>query len=49
MQESEVSESKWVNLVELDEIIRNGEFVPAINLYYDLFKKLLEKCKGIKF
>ena len=49
MQESEVSESKWVNPSELDEIIRNGEFVPAINLYYDLFKKLLEKCKGIKF
>ena len=49
MQESEVSESKWVKPMELDKLIRNREFVPAINLYYDLFKKLLEKCKGIKF
>lgn len=49
MQESEVSESKWVTPLELDQLINNGEFVPAINLYYDLFKKLLEKCKGIKF
>ena len=49
IQETEVSESKWVKPTELDELIKNGEFVPAINLYYDLFKKLLEKCKGIKF
>lgn len=49
MQEEEVSESKWVTSSELDQIINNREFVPAINLYYDLFKKLLEKCKGISF
>ena len=49
MQESEVSESRWVNPSELDKLIEDGEFVPAINLYYDLFKKLLEKCKGFKF
>lgn len=49
IQEDEVSESRWVTIQELDQIINNGEFVPAINLYYDLFKKLLEKCKGIKF
>lgn len=49
IQEDEVSESRWVTIQELDKIINNGEFVPAINLYYDLFKKLLEKCKGIKF
>ena len=49
MQEEEVSESKWVTPTELDQIINNGEFVPAINLYYDLFKKILGKCKGINF
>lgn len=49
MQEDEVSESRWVTPLELAQIISNGDFVPAINLYYDLFKKLLEKCNGIKF
>lgn len=49
MQEEEVSESRWVTPTELEQIINNGDFVPAINLYFDLFKKLLEKCKGIKF
>lgn len=49
MQEDEVSESKWVSPSELSQIINNGDFVPVINLYYDLFKKLLEKCNGIKF
>lgn len=49
IQEEEVSESKWVSPKELELLIENGEFVPAINLYYDLFKKLLNKCKGINF
>lgn len=48
LQEEEVSESKWVTLEELDNIIKNNEFVPAINLYYDLFIRLLEKCHGLK-
>ena len=49
LQKEEVSACRWVTPVELEQIINNGEFVPSINLYYDLFKKLLEKCKGIKF
>lgn len=48
IQEEEVSEVKWVSLKELDTIINNGEFVPVINLYYDLFKKLLIKCHNLK-
>lgn len=48
IQEDEVSESKWVSLKELNEIIKNGDFVPAINLYYDLFIKLLVKCHNLK-
>lgn len=43
MQESEVSEVKWVSIDELEKLINNGEFVPSINLYYELFKKLLYK------
>ena len=49
MQESEVSESKWVSPSELEQLINDGKFVPAINLYYELFKKKKKKCKGFKF
>lgn len=47
MQDGEVCDYKWVTLPELNKIIENGEFVPAVNLYYDLFKKLLQKCYNI--
>lgn len=44
MQETEVSKVKWVSLEQIDELISNQEFVPSINLYYELFIKLLYKC-----
>lgn len=47
IQEEEVSEAKYVSFDELEEMIRNGEFVPAVNLYFDTFKALLKKCKII--
>ena len=43
LQETEVSEAKWVSMDELKEIIQSGEFVPGINIYFDLFKNLVEK------
>lgn len=47
IQKEEVSEVKYVTLNELQNIIENGDFVPAINLYFDTFKILLKKCKII--
>ncbi len=47
IQEEEVSEVKYVTINELESMIKNGEFVPAVNLYFETFKKLLEKCKII--
>ena len=43
LQKSEVSNAEWVTIDKLEKIIDDGEFVPSINLYYDLFKKLLYK------
>jgi len=48
MQETEVSDVKWVSLEKLEELISKGDFVPSINLYYDLFIKLLYKCHFVE-
>lgn len=40
----EVEQVKWVDLNELEELMNSGEFVSSLNLYYPLFKKILEKC-----
>lgn len=40
----EVQEVRWVNLQELEDLMNNGDFVPSLNLYYPLFKKLIQKC-----
>lgn len=42
LQKVEVQDAKWVNIDELEELIKNNEFVPAINLYYDFFKEMLK-------
>ena len=47
VQQEEVSEVKYVSFDELDVMIKDGEFVPAVNLYFGTFKKLLEKCEVI--
>lgn len=41
--EEEVSEAKWASLEEIEKLMQEDKFVPALNLYYDLFKKLLYK------
>lgn len=43
LQKEEVSDAKWANIEELENIINRKEFVPSINLYYDFFKNLLYK------
>lgn len=48
LQKSEVSEVRWVSIKELKYLIDSEQFVKSIELYYDLFKKLLEKCYNIK-
>lgn len=47
LQKEEISEVKYVSFNELKEMIKNEEFVPAVNLYFDTFKKLLNKCQII--
>ena len=42
LQKEEVQDAKWVNIDELEELIKNNEFVPAINLYYNFFKEMLK-------
>ena len=44
IQEEEVEQAKWVSIKEMEEMYNNGDFVPAVSLYYDLLKKLLNKC-----
>ena len=44
VSEREVSEVKWVSLEQLEELMINNQFVPSLNLYYEIFKKLLYKC-----
>lgn len=48
LQKDEVSEVKWVKIKELEELINSDKFVKSIELYYDLFIKLLIKCHNIK-
>lgn len=48
LQGEEVSEAKWVSIKELKELMNSGKFVKAIDLYYDLFEKLLVKCHNVK-
>lgn len=44
LQKEEVDMVKWVSLDELEDIISSGNFVPSVNLYYELFTRLLKKC-----
>jgi mutator protein MutT len=48
IQESEVSETKWVSIKELKKLIDNKQFVKSIELYYELLIKLLEKCHHVE-
>ena len=43
VQKEEVAEVKWVSVKEMLELIEKGEMVASINLYLDLFVKLLKK------
>lgn len=47
LQKEEVSEAKWVSLNELIKLAENGETVASINLYLDIFVKLLKKCHNV--
>jgi mutator protein MutT len=47
LQSEEVSSAKWVSLKELNELINNNEFVPIIDIYYELFIKLLSMYHNI--
>ena len=47
LQKEEVSEVKWVNLKELKELMKKGEVVVSLDLYFDLFIKLLKKCHNL--
>ena len=48
LQKSEVSECKWVSIKELKYLIDSEQFVKSVELYYDLFIKLLEKCHNVE-
>ena len=53
LQQEEVSQVKYVSQSGLERIIKNGDFVPGIEIYYELFTKLLERyhiqdCKKVK-
>ena len=48
LQKSEVSEAKWVSIEELKRLIDDEQFVKSVDLYYDLFVKLLKKCHNVK-
>ena len=43
IQEDEVCEAKFVDFDKLEHMVMNGEFVPAVDLYFSTFKKLLIK------
>lgn len=42
LQQEEVSQAEHVSQSELEIIIKNGDFVPGIEIYYELFTKLLK-------
>ncbi len=48
LQKSEVSEIKWISIKELKHLIDSEQFVKSVELYYDLFIKLLEKCHNVE-
>ena len=53
LQQEEVSQVKYVSQSGLERIIKNGDFVPGIEIYYELFTKQLERyhiqdCKKVK-
>lgn len=43
LQESEVSDAKWVNIKELEQLMNDGKFVKALEVYYEMLAKLLVK------
>lgn len=47
LQKEEVSEARWVSLNELIKLAESGEMVASINLYLDIFVKLLKKCHNV--
>ncbi|MBQ8299620.1 MAG: NUDIX domain-containing protein [Clostridia bacterium] len=47
LQPEEVSEARWVSLKELKMLIENDEMVKSVNLYLDIFEKLLKKCHNV--
>ena len=48
LQKTEVSEAKWVSIKELSKIIDSNQFVKSIDLYFELFIKLLRKCHNLE-
>lgn len=44
VQKEEVEQVKWVSMETMEDMINDGQFVPAVSLYFDLLKKLLHKC-----
>ncbi len=44
----EVTEVKWATFDEVQHLIESNEFVKSTELYFDLFKKLLIRCYGMK-
>lgn len=47
LQEKEVSKIKWVSIEELKHLIDTEQFVKSVELYYELFVKLLKKCHNV--
>ena len=47
LQKEEVAEVKWVSIKEMIELMETGEMVASIDLYLDIFVKLLKKCHNI--
>lgn len=47
LQEEEVAEAKLVSLQEISNLIKNGEFVPIIDIYYELFLRLLSMYHNV--
>lgn len=48
IQKEEVVDVKWVSVKEAKELLEKGEMVQSINLYIDIFMKLLEKYHNIE-
>lgn len=48
LQETEVSQAKWVTIKELEELMKTEQFVKSLGIYYDTLIKLLNKCHDVK-